>query len=473
MRTVIRYSEVFKLQVIRELEAGTAYGNSYTPLTYINEAKMAKKNNLQKINKTFGEAVSPLWIKVFVWGVVGCAVLLALFAFGLMDGRSADVSLFAAQGWGEYAGVIVDNKIRALWHAAIMTSSVAGFFWLFLLAKPKKSIAYKFAAWGLLLLVAGDAWLLSRYYVKTMPMAALNENAVITILKKDMPEHRVALVSHDGFYNWWLTYLFPFHNIQTVNITQMPRMPNEYKQFLSAVGRDPIRFWQLAAVSYVLAPARIQEQLQRDSALRDMFEVCLTYNVSPGPEGSGVVVIPAMPKQPGQHIVLRFKQPGPRYALFAGVETCADEDALHRLADPGMPPFRKVYLAPECATNVPALTGVGMVGEVESLDYRPGRFHLKTACAQPAVLRIAEKFDKDWKAEVDGNPMPVLRVDYIFQGIYLTTGTHEVILKYAPATWPLFVQLSGMGVCFCVVIWLFIRKFLGRAKLPYTSESMA
>jgi len=62
------------------------------------------------------------------------------------------------------------------------------------------------ASWRL---VAWDAWMLSRFYIKTMPLAALNENAVITLLKQDMPEHRVALVSQDGFYNWWLTFVFP------------------------------------------------------------------------------------------------------------------------------------------------------------------------------------------------------------------------------------------------------------------------
>ena len=360
------------------------------------------------------------------------------------------------------AEVIVANKIRSLWHAAFMTLCVGGFCWLFVLARPQRSRVYAWAQWGLVALVAWDAWMLSRFYIKTMPLAALNENAVITLLKQDMPEHRVALVSQDGFYNWWLTFVFPYHGIQSVNITQMPRMPTDYKNFMGSVGRNPTRFWQLAAVGYVLAPVQVWAQLQRDPALREAFELRLAYNVAPAADGMGVTVIPALSAQSAQHVVLRFKQPGPRYALFAGAEACDDQEALRRLADPATPPFQKVLLAPEGATNVPPLTGQGVAGQVELLGYRPGSFHLKTTSTQPALLRVAEKFDPDWKAWLDGRPVPPLRVDYIFQGVFVPAGTHDVLLKYAPARWPFYVQLSGLCAFLLTALWLLVQKIRSR-----------
>jgi hypothetical protein len=164
--------------------------------------------------------------------------------------------------------------------------------------------------------------------------------------------------------------------------------------------------------------------------------------------------------------VLRFKQPGPRYALFAGAEVCADQEALRRLVDPRTPPFQQVLVAPECATNLPPLTGQGRVGQVESLGYRPGRFHLKTTCAQPALLRVAEKFDSDWKAWIDGQPAPPLRVDYICQGVVVPAGTHEVVLHYAPPAWPLYVQLAGLCVVLGAALWLFAQFIYSKFKRP-------
>ena len=402
-------------------------------------------------------AAKPAWMKVFVWSLVGCAVLLTLWAVSLTMGRADDVARFEAQGWGGYAGTIVGNKIGALWHAAFMTSGAAFFMWRFLLSRPRKTIVYEIAKWSLIAVVAGDAWLLSRHYVKTMPLSSLDENPIISMLKKDMPEHRVALVSQDGFYNWWLTYAFPYYGIQAVNTTQMPRMPDDYKNFLGAVGRNPIRFWQMASVGYVLAPVEVWSQLQKDSRTANLFDLVWCYNVAPAE--AGVTVIPALltGTPPAKHVVLRFKNPEPRYALIAGWEGCDDQETLKRLAAPEYRLSEKVLLPPETATTLPPLHGAGTIGKVESLECRPGLFHLKTTCEQPSILRLAEKHDPNWKAMVDGKPATILRADYIFQALYLTPGVHEVVLKYAPAHGALYIQLSGMLVCLLVVVGMILR----------------
>lgn len=429
------------------------------------------KGNKQPINKSDAQRVdTPAWMQAFVWFVLGTAVLLAFWAIGSSVGKVDEVGRVAREGWGQYAEIIVGNKIRSLWHAAFMMLCAGGAAWFFLLKggqTPQQKVAVtasrlnvrSIISWALVLLVAGDAWLLSRHYVKTMPLSSLDENPVISMLKKDMPVHRVALVTQDGFYNWWLTYLFPYHNIQAVNVTQMPRMPEDYKNFLSAVGRNPIRYWQLAAVGYVLAPVQVWSQLQKDPAVKDLFELAYSYNV--GQAEAGVSVIPASMTQPGGHVVLRFKTPGPRYALIAGWETCGDADTLQRLGSSARAPFLRTLVAPECVANVPPLTGEGIIGKVESLNYRSGLFHLKTTSDQGAILRVSEKFDKDWVARVDGSSVPLLRVDYIFQGVYLPAGVHEVVLKYSPSQWPLKVQMFGMLICLGAGIWLlveYIRK---------------
>jgi hypothetical protein len=429
---------------------------------------MAKNKKQQVVKNKDLASNSPIWMKVFIWSILGCAGIFGFWAFGMMDSRVPEVNRLANQGWGaQYAGVIVDNKIRAIWHAAFMLLCAGGGLWFFLLkekaqAAPKAPNPGLIVAWILVVLVAGDAWLLSRHYVKTMPLSSLDENPVISLLKKDMPVHRVALVSQEGFYNWWLTYMFPYHNIQAVNVTQMPRMPEDYKKFLTAVTRNPVRYWQLAAVGYVLAPVQVWDQLKKDPVAKEVFDLVYSYNA--GQAESGVSVIPASLVHPGQHVVLRFKSPGPRYALIAGWESCSDQDTLQRLAAPSIAPFRRVLLAPECVTNVPSLTGEGIIGKVEALNYRSGLFHLKTTSEQAAILRVSEKFDKDWVAHVDGNPAPVLRVDFIFQGVYVPAGVHEVVLKYSPATWPLKVQIFGMLICLGAGVWLLVAKILSRKQ---------
>jgi hypothetical protein len=437
---------------------------------------MAKGNKQQLVekqdkNKIVIGAVRPTWMKVFVWSVCGCVAVLGFWAVGMTMGRSVDVSRFAAQGWGEYSGVIVGNKIRSLWHAVFMTSCVAGFLWLFLLSKPRKTIVYTLAAWGLVLLVAGDAWLLSRHYVKTMPLSSLDENPIISMLKKDMPEHRVALVTQEGFYNWWLTFAFPYHGIQAVNTTQMPRMPDDYRNFFGAVGRNPFRYWQMASVGYVLAPVEVWGQLQKDPKMKDLFDLVWCYNVAPAE--SGVTVIPALlsGSSPAKHVVLRFKQPSPRYTLVAGWEKHDDQETLQRFAATDYRLNQKVFLSQEVVTNLPPLDGEGIVGKVEAFGNRSGYFNLRTMCGQPSLLRVAEKFDPGWKATVDGKLVPVLRADYLFQAVYIPAGTHQVILKYAPSNWPMYIQLTGMAFCLLLVIGMFAKAVYRKWRNGDSSDS--
>jgi Bacterial membrane protein YfhO len=408
------------------------------------------KNNNGEVATVHGPAApdefAPAWARWFVASVFVGTGLLALWAMGQMASREASVAEISLQGWGTYAGVIVDNKIRALWHAACMAMCAGGAAWFFLLKGNAKSalkslLSGSLVAWILILLVAGDAWVLSGHYVKTMPMSAVAENPVISLLKCDVPERRVALISQEGFYNSWLTYLFPYHGINAVNITQMPRMPEDYKKWLSAVGRNPVRMWQLSAVGYVLAPAKIWTQIQNDPAY--------SYNV--GPAEVGVSVLPASLQYPAQHVVLRLKFPAPRFALIGGYQEVSDDEALRLLASPGYPLFEKVLVArtsTPCSFKALGVDGEGIVGKCKLMRYRPGRMELDVESLKPAVLRVSEKYDQDWTASVDGQAIEVRRIDYIALGIYVPQGMHHVLLRYEPPFRHLYLQ--GMGLLFCI-----------------------
>ncbi len=395
-------------------------------------------------NKNINQA--PRWVRIYVLALLGLAGILALAAIVITFGWAGGVGRFMQEGWGGFAAVIMRNRIVALWHGAFLTCCVAAFLWLFLSAPRKPRIVFGMAKWGLLLLVAADALYLSRHYVKTMPLSDMAENEVIRLLKADMPERRVALVSQAGFYNIWLTYQFPYHGIKTLNVTQMPRMPIDYKNFLETAGRHPLRLWQMAAVGYVLAPAQVWGQIQQDSRMRDAFELAYAYNIIQ--EEMAVSVIPATPANPGQHVVLRLKAPAPHYALIAGWEKLGDVEVLKRLADDSAPLFDRVWVAPASAQGLPVSTGRGMAGTVTRLSSSARSIVLEVAADQPAILRIADKYDPDWKVWVDGSRTPLLRVDYIFQGVYLEPGLHEVVLRYAPPTWPIWCQ--GLGVLLCL-----------------------
>ncbi len=410
----------------------------------------------KKENKPIETALAPGWIRNFVAAVFVLGGILALWALMQTGSAGEDAARMNAMGWGQYATTIVGNKTVALWHAALMTLGAGVFLWILLLSRWRSRAAGLVCAWALVLIVAGDALWLSRHYIKTMPMSVFEENEVVRILKSDMPEHRVALISQDGFYNFWLTYVFPYYHILTMNVTQMPRMPVEYKRYLEAVTSHALRYWQLSAVSFVLAPAQVWSQIQNDPTMKNAFDIVYAYNVAPAE--IGVKVVPATATAPGQHVILRLKKPGPRFALISGWQKAADDEALRRMAAPDFVPFQKALVATEHAAQLPESEGAGIVGQVQMDAYRSGYMKLKVSSDRPAILRVSEKYDRDWRAWIDQQPVPVLRTDYIFQGVFVSSpGLHEVVLKYAPDKRQLLWQWSGMLICLGAGIALIVK----------------
>jgi hypothetical protein len=267
------------------------------------------------------------------------------------------------------------------------------------------------------------------------------------VLKTALPEKRTALVRQDGFYNLWLTFLFPYHGIKTMNVTQMPRMPADYKKFFEAVGKNPLRLWQLSAVGFVLAPAQYWGQFQNDPVMKGSFELVYAYNVRP--VDSYVEVVPASVQQPGQHVIMRLLKPAPRFTLIGAWEKADDAEALRQLGAEDYQPFRKVLVAPETAANLPDSSGSHENGQVQLLEYKAGKIRLRTSSVYPTILRVANRYDSDWKAWIDGKKTDVLRADFIFQGVYLNSGLHEVRLEYAPSKLSFCIQ--GLGVLFFVL----------------------
>lgn len=382
----------------------------------------------------------------FLWVAAGAAGILLLSALSSTFGRSEAISGFMAQGWPDgMARVIASNQAKALWHAAIMTGIAAVLFYL-----PGLGAAHRFRNWiaaGLVLLVAGDAALLARHYVQPLPESLIAENNVTRVLKQQLGVQRVALVTQDSFYNSWLTYLFPYHDIRAFNITQMPRMPEEYSRFLGALERNPLRMWRLAGVTHLMGPAQIAKQLPAGE-----YETVFSYNVGGTPEGD--ILISAA--RSGQHIILRAREPAPRFALIGGWKKMSDTAALAELADSKVPMFGNVLLAPDA--NVPPSAGLGIIGTVDVLSYKSGHVQLHTQSEQMAMLRIADKFDPGWRATVDGKPAVVLRADYLFQAVNVPAGTHDIELKFTAPTETLWLQFAGMAVCAGSGVWIVLPK---------------
>lgn len=79
----------------------------------------------------------------------------------------------------------------------------------------------------------------------------------------------------------------------------------------------------------------------------------------------------------------------------------------------------------------------------------------------PALLIRSESWAPGWHASVDGNPVDVLKVDCILQGVWLMPGKHSVTFQYQPFGYPLGVWISAgtlLGMCIWVIFEFVVKK---------------
>ncbi len=62
----------------------------------------------------------------------------------------------------------------------------------------------------------------------------------------------------------------------------------------------------------------------------------------------------------------------------------------------------------------------------------PGHIKLRTNALRPALLVVAESWYPGWRATIDGQPVEVLRANYLSQGVVVPTGAHTVEMEYSP-----------------------------------------
>lgn len=73
-------------------------------------------------------------------------------------------------------------------------------------------------------------------------------------------------------------------------------------------------------------------------------------------------------------------------------------------------------------------------GQVTITSYEPEQIVLQAETDQAAVLVLSDAFYPGWQATVDGIPVPIYQTDVLFRSLQLSSGTHQVVFVFAPAS---------------------------------------
>ena len=111
------------------------------------------------------------------------------------------------------------------------------------------------------------------------------------------------------------------------------------------------------------------------------------------------------------------------------------------------------------------ITGLSDVAELASAnatasiqDVSPEHVVVTMRTPTRGVLVLADSYSPDWRAELDGVPVAMLRINGIFRGVVIPAGDHEVEFYYRPMS--LYVGgFISIGTLVLLMLWGITRLF--------------
>lgn len=352
--------------------------------------------------------------------VTGAALLVALLgATGALQGFAEALAIPE-----RFAGVSANADALRTGSLRLLLFVLAGGALLWGAARGRIPAAV--ATGALLLVTATDLWSVNRAYYTFSPRADVlfADDDVTRHLRNVPPPYRVLDAGNSYGYSILMAYRIPvatgYHGFQLQRYNELAATAQGFQNLFSPSLLD------LLAIRYLILP-----EPQEVPGYRQVV----------GPTGTAF----------GTTAVLYERDTAPAWARVvpASFKVSTDE-SVPTLADPRFP-ASQVALLPDTSTATspsaqPPFAVANTTAQVT--EWQPGAMTVALTGQEAATshLVVSENWYPDWRAEVDGQPGVVRRVNHTLIGVDLPPGAREVRLRfespeYATGKWISLVAL--------------------------------
>ncbi len=276
----------------------------------------------------------------------------------------------------------------------------------------------------------------------------------------------------------WAQHHFLYYNIQSLDVIQMPRPPQDMTAFDGALqvrSGDTLRLatrkWELTNTRYLLGMAGFVDLLNKQfDPGRERYRVAETFRIVPKPGVAAITKLEELTAEfstNGPYAIIEFTGALPRAKLYTNWQVSTNEAAtLQTLASPAFDPAQTVLVADNSVGASAATTNL-TAGTAEIKSYSPKHITIATTATAPAILLLNERHTPDWKVRVDGQPAALLKCNYLMRGVQLSPGAHTVEFTFQPSVTALRVTLVAAGVA---ALLLALILLVGRKTSPSAGQ---
>ena len=196
----------------------------------------------------------------------------------------------------------------------------------------------------------------------------------------------------------------------------------------------------------------------------------LAFDAQLLPPEQAPAAAPALARIAGGALV-RQPEPFPRAFLAATPHACADEqEAVQYILKAGPALVASPAVEPG-ALALPPAAPLAADEQVRITAFSPNRVELEAKAAQPRVLVLAEAYERNWKAVVNGQPAPVFPANSLFRGVIVPEGTSRVVFVYQSAAFHLGAAISLFALFDALALGWHLRRERPQAPLDPLEET--
>ena len=92
---------------------------------------------------------------------------------------------------------------------------------------------------------------------------------------------------------------------------------------------------------------------------------------------------------------------------------------------------------------------------IEMVSYTPNELHYRYSAASERLAIFSEVYyPNGWKAAVDGEPVDLVRADWTLRAALLPAGEHELVMRFAPASYRIGSAVSAVASAILLILLL-------------------
>ena len=130
------------------------------------------------------------------------------------------------------------------------------------------------------------------------------------------------------------------------------------------------------------------------------------------------------------------------------------EEAWNQLFNSGIDPYREIIIEGDADGEWGGCDHQGGGAVVKWVEDGPNRILVTSETPSNGWILLSDVWYPGWRAEIDGVPTKILKANYLFRGLPVPAGQHEIVFEYNPFSFRIGLGISFLGWLGLVLVWL-------------------